>query len=785
MGRWVDIEDIPKGKPKFGGGTTSHGTVRVSSEAEDPYATLKDVGYQFARGAGKGALETLSAPYRLLDWIGEKTGGWDWTDIENRPEFGMGDLYKRATTVPEAETAYGRYAGRVGEFAGSALPIGGGMFGLSRLAPQMWGLKALGRTGAGRQALVEGTSAAGGGVAAQAAEEADLGPGWQLAAGIAGGMLAPTPALAALRAYRGLGDEGALFMGRRGRGPPPPAAGERVMPDWRPRNERGATTMGQFPEHLVPEEAAAARQLMPEDIKLGRQDIADEFARAGFTPEQLQNYQQRGEGAHLFWPSGYSAPRAEMLADIDPNVARLAGREMRLHSEASNMGQSRLTARQTGETPPIPLDTDFGLPTYPKGDPRLLAYRSGGAQGAEAAGQQERVAETLHRATITQDRMYHGHGRTAEETAANITANQKLTSNRNYGALRNAAEGVDLTQEKGLVDAVNTVVASMERPGLPKDEKGAIQMVLDQMAPRVGTGQNSYHSVSPHIDDLDKGKQFVNDRIGEAYRAGNYKIADRMEEARDTILEAADAIKTNKIGDLYSKARVEHRDQAELLRHLKLGEDLRKGTEGVGIEQYATLDRESKKLVRHGYIGQVLREMGGKSERQDVAKLFETTNQKRMLRDILDNTPGVPGERGEQAERFFEYLSRVGKEQPTRTTAYGGSQTAQNIADDKLRDVMHRLRDIAGEGLSGIPKRALEYTLQSLFGKNSRVSVSIVNDLTSANPLRNQQAMNQIIMLMGRGRAGRLADKLEQLNARYGQRATGAVHTSDRRLSEE
>jgi hypothetical protein len=568
----------------------------------------------------------------------------------------------------------------------------------------------------------------------------------------------------ALRAWRGLGEEGALRLPG-GRVAQSAAANEApVVPEW-----RGAS-MPPRPEPL-PQRVGPTREFMPEDIKLGRQQIADKYLEAGITPEAIDHYMRTGDWSHVFHSKG-QAPRAEMLIDIDPQAARFAGSQMRMHGEASRIGQSRLTARQTGETPSLGVDPDSGLRTYPKGDPNLLAYRTGVGVDVEAAGQRARAAETLHRATLTQDMRHHGFGATAEETADRIIAGQKAASDTGYGNLRMVGRGVDLQQEPALNSAVDELVAEMNRPGLGATRRAAIKDVLDEMAPG---GQ-----IPSYIDDLDKGKRIVDESIRLKLQPGasqEHRIAGRaMEDAREKILNAMNTVETDGLGEMYSSVRALHAEKGQLVKDLQLGEKLRKGE--ATIEDYLALGRDAQKRARHGFVGQVLREMSDMRPREDIGKLFDTPAQQRMLRGILDNTPNASRD---QADKFFEYLTRLGREQPSRQIAYGGSQTAERIQDDKLADVLHRFTDIFRGGLADTGARGAEYAKAALvraLGHRPDVAASIVNDLTSANPVKNREAAAQFMMLMGRGRMGRLADILEAHAARHGQKAIGGVHVS-------
>lgn len=199
---------------EFRGATTPH-----ASAPADPWAAFRigaqpdrespgvvgyaaDVGEQSIRGTSKGLIGTLTAPYRAIDWVGEKiTGGGFLPDVETMP------LYRPFLVQPEAKTTPGRYARAAGEGVGAAaIP----MTGLAAKAAEPAAAAAsttLGRIGQeavqafranpGQVAAVDIASSATAPVAAEAAKDAGAGPTGQMLAAVAGGMV---PGVAA--AYR-------------------------------------------------------------------------------------------------------------------------------------------------------------------------------------------------------------------------------------------------------------------------------------------------------------------------------------------------------------------------------------------------------------------------------------------------------------------------------------------------------------------------------------------------------------------------------------------------------
>lgn len=160
--------------------------------------TAADVGEQTLRGFNKGWAGLVTAPYRLLDWAGEKATGKDFLpNIEDTP------LWSTYLKHPEAKTAPGRYASSAAEVVGgNVIPAAGMMTAASRvgqtLAPATTTAQAIGRTLTQPYAATPGTALAadavaslGAGVGQEAAKDMGFGPAGQMIGGMLGGV---TPA---------------------------------------------------------------------------------------------------------------------------------------------------------------------------------------------------------------------------------------------------------------------------------------------------------------------------------------------------------------------------------------------------------------------------------------------------------------------------------------------------------------------------------------------------------------------------------------------------------------
>lgn len=159
---------------------------RIGFEPPAPKATepvdLASEALTPARGFNKGVAEVVSAPWRAIDWVGEKLTGTDFLpNVEDMP------AWRYYLKPREAQTTVGKYAQAAGEGVGaSAVPIGV-VAGAARTAAAPAAKTVLGRVGQdavrfartnpGTAAAAEVAGGAGQGIGVTAADDAGA-PEW-------------------------------------------------------------------------------------------------------------------------------------------------------------------------------------------------------------------------------------------------------------------------------------------------------------------------------------------------------------------------------------------------------------------------------------------------------------------------------------------------------------------------------------------------------------------------------------------------------------------------------
>lgn len=168
--------------------------------------TFADVGEHTVRGFNKGLVGLITAPYRAVDWVGEKLTGGDFLpNAEDMP------LYKPFLKQPEAKTTPGKFAHAAGEVVGSSVIPELGMLTkaqqLPAVAPSLPGMadKVLRPylESPGMAIGADALAATGAGAAQEAAKEGGFGPVGQTVAGVAGG-LTPLGVTGVATGYRAL-----------------------------------------------------------------------------------------------------------------------------------------------------------------------------------------------------------------------------------------------------------------------------------------------------------------------------------------------------------------------------------------------------------------------------------------------------------------------------------------------------------------------------------------------------------------------------------------------------
>lgn len=741
------------------------------------------------RGINKGAVGLLTLPYEGLRHLLDPEGGISLhipgTDIGGRASLGnLGvklptakdmPLYKPFLDQPEPANDVGRYLRAGGEgVGGSVIPTGTILANaqkLKNLTPIIEGtgehlpasnaLKGLvqqvggffaRKPGTAVMADVAGASAAG--VGMQAARDAELGPGFEIAAGAAAPLVAVGGPVAAVRTARGL-----LRV--------PDDAFTPTVARWKANGDAIFKRLG------IP---ASADGALPAAESAGGEaaaymTLANTLRRANVPIEQLDTLLTRIAESRRFYSNSY-APDAVALVDLDPALQKIAGTLMRENPEVWKRGVDFMYARQTGVTPPRgELPTDTGIPAREKYAPPITGLQAleefGTTFGTPQKsivpmGQRERVGDAFKRALRIEDAELHGHAPTASMTDTQLEAYAGTASKPAYDATRAAAKGVDLRP------TVEPILQRWERAA--EAEAGPVGAALRRQIKEVRRAIEprdiviSGRPVSP-FERFDKVKQLMDEIIRGLYNAGASRekqsaiTGNALTQFKNELLKGAtqdgvkilpgvDDIAENGLGGLYSKARGIYSGVANARRALETGNKIWKGE--AGLDEFNALEGDiaSQKLVRLGIHGGYEADTKSLPGGRDVTNLFDKPRLDEVLREIIPRSGGEVFH--DTPERFGRYIAHEQMMGGTAKRTYQGSPTSERIADDRAAKELFDLTDtLRRGGWQQVISDFAADTLNKMFGYRADTAATMGRVLFTADPKQRGMAIEKIRQHMG------------------------------------
>lgn len=764
----------------------------------------RDVPMSALRGINKGVTELATLPFRALDAASkeasERSRAAGDQPLPFLPQGSLRDYLPRALfeggylSPPAPETGMGRFAQSAGEAVGSTVIPTGGLLAkaekLKKLAPEttlrsLWqqaGEFFAERPGAAVAADVAGATASG--IGSQTAREADLGPGFEIAAGAAAPVAAVGAPVAAMRGARAL-----LRI--------PPDAFTPTMERWKANGNAIFRRLGI---------EASADGAIPASETAGGQaaaymTLANTLRRANVPIEQLDDVLSRFAEARRFYSNSY-APDAVALVDLDPSLQKLAGSLMRENPEVWRQAVDFMYARQTGLTPPRgEVPASRGIPSREMFSPPITGKQALEEYGTTFGtpkksivpmGQRERVGDAFRRALVIEDADFHGHAPTASMTDTQLEAFAGEASKPAYEAARTAAKGVDLRP------TLNPILDRWEQAATA--EPGPVGVAIRRQIKEVRRAIENGNDKVSAFERFDKVKQLMDEVIRKMHNAIDSRASAISANALTTfknellkgsteqgtkIFPGVDDIAENGLGALYSEARGIFSGVANARRALETGRKIWKGE--AGLDEFNALegDKASQKLVRLGIHGGYEADTANTPSGHDVAKLFD----KPRLRDVLGEI--IPRSGGDvfhdTPERFGRYLGTEQVMSGTPKKTFQGSPTAERGADDKAAKELFDLTDQLKKG--GVQQVISSYAadvLNKMFGYRADTAATMGRALFTANPVERAAAINEIRKHMGQDRFSyfqKLMSDQAQRTAQAGVAATPGATASDQSQS--
>lgn len=501
------------------------------------------------------------------------------------------------------------------------------------------------------------------------------------------------------------------------------------------------------------------------------QIIANQLMRANVPVSALRQTLREADDASRFYSNSY-AQQVMAPVDLDPSLQRLAGSVYRQQPEAAGTARDFLSARQTGITPQGRIEGSFGLPT------RAALSRAG--PDDTPSGQFERVKDALRRALLIKDNDFHGHGKTAYRTERQILEIAREEAQELYDDAYKAAAGVDLRPQVG------PVLQAWQ------------QRLIDEPAPVAGSIANAMKLVTralvsegqkPHLERLDKVKQWLDDQIEKALTSANGRqryLGARLTEFKNNLLDAVAPDKIGDVGEKYAAARAAYSSRMEAREALQLGRDVFRENSEVAVDQFKALRTVGEqKLFRLGLLDSFTQHMGRQKRTADVTQVFQNPRIQQILEGVIPRTETASGRVafgsvfGDRPERFGRYIDNERGMVGTRNEVMGNSATAQRLADDKALDSMSSIIEQMRQTptWTALAMKAVQSGLDRLFGFRADTAAFVASKLFTASPQERDRLLRALEARMGRNRMEHFQAYLAEVQRRAlsaGSTVTGA-----------
>jgi hypothetical protein len=524
--------------------------------------------------------------------------------------------------------------------------------------------------------------------------------------------------------------------------------------------------------------------------------IRDALVREGRTPAQIEaQLDEFATWASRFNTSSYGQD-VVTAADLSPGLQRLLGSLARQSPEAARDVATFLQARQTGITPQgadairlgqrgIPTRQRFAEPVTgqqaadefgstfqraPGGDLRT------GQGNVQPMGHWARSMDFLKRAFGIKDSDFHGHAANPGRTVEQIAQSMKEGARRSYGDTYRMGERVDLTPTIEPVVQRWAQLAETAQPPLAGALRRAVRLF-----------RRPDGSVVRDIKNFDLyGKQYLDDEIGKAFRAGDNAIGRELTTFRDEIIGALDNAtdaRTRVIARLYARARGEYSDRMRVQGIVERFRDESFGGDPRSLLQfYDTLSREEQKLARLGVQWAVEKATGRTGEARQILGLFRTPEADQLLRGIIQRSSGS-GEFANRPERFGRAIDVEGLFPETRQVARGGSQTAERVQDDLMQVALDASQNVqtlmsvlrGNQSLYQLVERAFALVWDRAFGVGADAAREATRMLLTANPAERAAMLQQVAAIMPANRMAQFSELTRRLAGSVGGASASAV----------
>jgi len=517
---------------------------------------------------------------------------------------------------------------------------------------------------------------------------------------------------------------------------------------------------------VPPSAPAGMPPATPGAIAAAEQVAANQLLRGGLRPEQVRNAFGNPDDTMRFHSNSY-AQDARMPVDLNPSLQRLASSAARNNPEAGTIAEAVLRARQTGLTPDSEIDraivAEAGLPTR-------AAMARAGEGGANIVGQFERTRDALRRALTIEDEQFHRHMRSGRRTEQAVVDEARREAETLYSNAYRAGANADF--QSAFAPVFRYWTAQLPEQAEP------IQKMLSRLMESFGRTRN--------LAQFDRNKRYLLDAKIESLM--NSPVGRNPETARVLTLFKNDllrGVEENGVrvggadnipgaGALYHEARNAFESQMALRDALRAGRDAFREQSEVGVDAYRALATEGeRKMFRLGLLDSFTDRAASMKSGANKLQLFDNPRIQEILAYVIPRTETRTGRAkanavfADRPQRFGRWLESEGRMVQTRNEVTGNSKTAQRLADDEAYRSLNTISEVfqATASPTQAMLKAADKAFQSVFGLRADTAAALSRMLFTADPVRRQQVIENIVRRMGASRAQALADYLARNQA--------------------
>lgn len=669
------------------------GRFTVLDEPEERPTTaadvVADVGEQVVRGINKGIVGFVTAPYRLIDWAGEKITGGDF--LPNVEEM---SLYRPFLQQPEPTTTAGRYARAAGEAVGaSALPTAGLVSQASRLAAlaPTTTPRAIGQT-IGRQiaaspraaVAADVVSATGAGIGQQAAEDMGFGTTGQVIGGLIGGA-APLVAAgtvgsgvrAAQRAKARSSPYGRIVS----------QMGDQTIDDLAQGVATGTTRADAFLNRRVLDYLGQEMVSTKGNRQQAIQNTIDRLIQDGVSPTAARDQVRRVLNVHR---------ESELFFGEYPTVAA-SNLETRLARNLANVSDEAAGRIEDSGVHWL-MDTIASAGTGPS------ASRIRNAVMERLPELRAQMRERLLRMSPDQKTI---------EDADLLIDNMVRQARREYEAVYNAPGGtaVNYSLLHGMLPRI--VEKHLNRMyGRSGEQADALRAAINELFTELPDGQRV---IMPSLQMLQDMRGAIRGMIERNRRAGNDHIVNTLQPLYKDITRVMELA-----SPAWARANRRWADMniAEKARELgdafaeKAGPKFRQQ-----MQEYKQLAPEAQDFVKIHFVQKLLDKVDNAGDTHDLAKIFSTPHMRSMVRTLL----------GDQAAVDLARLIRDNRVATQTKNMLGGSPTQPRQQRQKEHDAdLGIVAALENASVSNFRKFLMDYTINILRESRNRRIADVI-----------------------------------------------------------